>query len=1017
MVKKASCPTKEDLIRLNHGDLPGDQLESVCDHVEVCEKCQLILGQLDEPPNEIGKQLAKITQSDLENARIAIEEETLQDRATTIWGQLAPSQQKGRDSTLDVPCNLRQYEVLKLIGSGGMGEVYEGRHSNLKRPVALKVIHGIRQDDPVAYEHFLREMETAGQLEHPNLVRAYDAWEHDGCLFLAQELLDGDSLQELASQGLIRTPEEIIDALLGTCRALEQLHAKGFVHRDVKPGNIMRLTDGTIKLIDYGLAIAAESGKSAARIGAGTVGYMSPEQAHGSGPVDYRSDIYSTGRVLKYLLTKLPADTNSPKRVNLIKILSQLANRLTEKDPQKRPKNIYSVVVKLEQLQQSIKSQQKKTGSPAPSSDSGTGRQKTNRPGNSTKSERKRTAAPEPQIAPQSQKKRVSPWLYLIALVLGMGSFGAYQLIFKTDRQATILVENHQPGDVIQITSEDGKVRSVELSDQAKFVVAPGSYKLSLEGPGNRQLTPDNITVKGRDQLNVQINDRTTGANANPINKKTVAKNEPFKLEMVELPAGSFVMGSVEGDPDARSDEQPRRKVSISKPIHMSAYEITVGQFREFVEATGYVTEAKASGEGGWKASRASSYGEHDPDFNWANPGYSASDSYPVTMVTYADAMAFCNWLSKRNDRVYRLPTEAEWEYACRAGTNTTYHFPIESRDSYCWSLWNTKNTVRPRPVGTRQPNAWGLYDMSGNVREWCQDWYSEDAYRQEYSAFPSGPSTGTMRVIRGGCFMDLNSFLRSSRRGFLEPRKALNTQGFRVVEGELSLPASDLKTTNNSPESSSPATPASAPSETVGSQSAMVPKTSLELDKIDDSAFVPLFNGKDLDNWELDRRFWWIENGVLYGDKSPKAESDTYAATKEEFEDFILKLKFKLKSGDSGIQFRGHLLPDLKKMTGSQLNISYEENMDELGQLYVNNKTYYVLNDAQKRELTEATDRSGWNECVIAARGDQIWASINGIVVVNQEHQNRKSGSIGLQLHKGGANVAFKDIMIKKIK
>ena len=765
MVNKASCPTKEDLIQLNQGDLPGDQLESVCDHVEICEKCQLILGQLDEPPNNIGKQLAKITPEDLENARIAIEEETLKDRATMIWGQLTPSQKNDREPTLTVPCNLRQYEVLRLIGYGGMGEVYEGRHSNLKRPVALKVIQGIRQDDPIAYEHFLREMETAGQLEHPNLVRAYDAWEHDGCLFLAQELLDGDSLQQLASQGLVRTTDEIIDVLLGTSRALEQLHAKGFVHRDVKPGNIMRLTDGTIKLIDYGLAIAAESGKSAARVGAGTIGYMSPEQAHGTGPIDYRSDIYSTGRVLKYLLSKLPSDTNDAEQVDLIEKLSELADQLTQKDPQKRLKNIYAVVVKLEQLQP-VESQE--------------------------------------EFKPQ--KKRVSLWLYLVALILGMGSFGAYQLIFKTDRQATILVENHQPGDVIQITSEDGKVRSVELSDQAKFVVAPGSYELTLDGPGHRQLTPGNITVKGRDQLNVQIKDRTTGVNDDPIDKKPVAKNEPFKLKMVELPAGSFVMGSVEGDPDARPDEQPRRKVSISKPIRMSAYEITVGQFREFVEATDYVTEAKASGEGGWKASRASSYGEHNPDFNWANPGYLASDSYPVTMVTYADAMAFCNWLSKRDNRLFRLPTEAEWEYACRAGITTTYHFPLDSRDAYCWSLWNTKSTLRPRPVGTRKPNVWGLYDMSGNVREWCLDWYSEDAYRQEFLALPSGPATGTLRVIRGGCFMDLNSFLRSSRRGLLDPRKALNTQGFRVVEGVLPPPALDLKAGNALPESSSPA-------------------------------------------------------------------------------------------------------------------------------------------------------------------------------------------------------------------
>jgi serine/threonine-protein kinase len=723
MVKMASCPTKEDLIRLNHGDLPGDQLESVCDHVEICEKCQLILGQLDEPPNNIGKQLAKISQADLENARIAIEEEMLQDRATTIWGQLAPSQQKDHDSTLDVPCNLRQYEVLKLIGYGGMGEVYEGRHSNLKRPVALKVIQGIRQDDPIAYEHFLREMETAGQLEHPNLVRAYDAWEHDGCLFLAQELLDGDSLQELASQGLIRTPEEIIDAVLGTSRALEQLHAKGFVHRDVKPGNIMRLTDSTIKLIDYGLAIAAESGKSAARIGAGTIGYMSPEQAHGSGPIDYRSDIYSTGRVLKYLLSKLSSDTNGPKREYLIKRLSKLANRLTEKYPQQRPKNIYSVVVELEQLQQSVKSQEKNAGSPAPSSGSESSRHKRRRSGNSTKSELKRAAAPEPQIAPQSLKKRVSPWLYLLVLVLGMGSFGAFQLIFKTDRQATVLVENHQPGDVIQITSEDGKVRSVELSDQAKFIVAPGSYKLSLAGPGERQLTPGNITVTGRDELKVRIDEVS--------------------------------------DPTGGAD----KPMDSIKPL---------------------------------------------------------AESKPKTLAEI-------------------------------------------------------------------------------------------------------------------------------------------------VAES-------------------------------------------------DDADFVPLFNGKDLDGWELDRRLWRVENGILLGKKRPRSGPDTFAATENEFDDFILKLKFILNSGDSGIQFGGHLLSGLNTMTGSHLNISYERNMEEIGQLYVNKELFSVPTVPKRRELANEINVTGWNDCIIAAKGNRVWATINGIVVVDLEYNDRNRGSIGLQLHSSGADIAFKDILIKKI-
>lgn len=828
MVKKASCPTKEDLIRLNHGDLPGDQLESVCDHVEVCEKCQLILGQLDEPPNNIGKQLAKITQSDLENARIAIEEETLQDRATTIWGQLATSQQKDHDSTLDVPCNLRQYEVLKLIGSGGMGEVYEGRHSKLKRPVALKVIQGIRQDDPVAYEHFLREMETAGQLEHPNLVRAYDAWEHDGCLFLAQELLDGDSLQELASQGLIRTPEEIIDAVLGTCRALEQLHAKGFVHRDVKPGNIMRLTDGTIKLIDYGLAIAAESGKSAARIGAGTIGYMSPEQAHGSGPVDYRSDIYSTGRVLKYLLTKLPAYTNCPKWENLIKILRKLGNRLTEKDPQKRPKNIYSVAVKLEQIQQSIKSQEKKAGSPAPSSDSGTGRQKTNRLGNSTKSERKRDAAPEPQITPQPQKKRVSPWLYLIALVLGMGSFGAYQLIFETDRQATILVENHQPGDVIQITSEDGKVRSIELSDQAKILVAPGSYKLSLAGPGNRQLTPGNITVSGRDQLNVRIENASQASLQTPQVRepsdqaekpskdlpdeaeksmvpkpnvqtskslaKTVSLSAPFstseinrareawsqqlglpvvleigtsydensKLEFILIPPGTFQMGM----PDSLSllpgnkvewvaASKPAHQVIITNPFYICRYEVTQKQFRD----------VKGGG---------------------LTPVTDDGTRYPATQIPWNACVDFCYRLTETGTNLpdgakIRLPTEAEWEYACRAGTTTRFWLGNQIGPQQA-SLRNSGRRMKIEPVNKFQPNPFGLYNVHGNVSEWCSDWLSPYSYTPSVEEDPTGLTTGTRKVIRGGGYSNPPFSATSYWRMGHAPRTRSGNIGFRPV-------------------------------------------------------------------------------------------------------------------------------------------------------------------------------------------------------------------------------------------
>ena len=159
-----------------------------------------------------------------------------------------------------------------------MGEVYEAWHKNLKRHVAIKVIRGVRQGDPAAHDAFLREMETAGQLEHPSLVRAHDGWEQDGCLFLVQELLDGESLHTLAKRREINKPEEILSALLGICRALEKLHSSHVLHRDVTPSNVMRLEDGTIKLIDYGLAVALDAGLDATTQRAGTEGFMAPEQ-------------------------------------------------------------------------------------------------------------------------------------------------------------------------------------------------------------------------------------------------------------------------------------------------------------------------------------------------------------------------------------------------------------------------------------------------------------------------------------------------------------------------------------------------------------------------------------------------------------------------------------------------------------------------------------------------------------------------------------------------------------------
>src|SRR5262249_8535207 len=143
---------------------------------------------------------------------------------------------------------------------------------------------------------------------------------------------------------------------------------------------------------------------------------------------------------------------------------------------------------------------------------------------------------------------------------------------------------------------------------------------------------------------------------------------------------------------------------------------------------------------------------------------------------------AFCKWLNQvEKGHLYRLPTEAEWEYACRAGTTTPFFFGNAGKaEDYAWLEDNSGNG--PHPVGTRRPNAWGLFDMDGNVEEWCSDWYDADSYSQSPQRDPQGPNTGTKRVLRGASRTDSSSGCRSAERRSAPPYARADSSGFRVV-------------------------------------------------------------------------------------------------------------------------------------------------------------------------------------------------------------------------------------------
>ena len=790
------------------------------------------------------------------------------------------------------------YVVLDKIGEGGMGHVYKARHRRMKRVVALKVLPSAMTKTREAVERFEREVEVIAKLEHTNIVTAHDADEADGVHFLVMQYVKGSDLAELVRKNGTLSVAKALDYLIQAGRGLDYAHAQGVIHRDIKPSNLLLDHQGTVKILDMGLArleqevgpldsTAAASLTQSGQV-MGTADYMPPEQSMDTHRVDLRADIYSLGCTLYYLLTGravFAGDTLAKKimahrekavpslrvlRADVPEELDVVFQKMLAKRPEDRHSKMSEVLADLGACRATVEDGVEETITyRSEASEIGT----TNTQHEATVDKRdddsalerwlheELPAGPTHFISPPRKKRLLTRQRVVIGSVAASICFLFLCLgviVSIGTPEGTLVVTVSEPNAEILIDNGKLTLRSSGDNEPVTVEVVEGKHTLSVNKGGFKTQTQEfTIESGGRETFHVELvplmaattdsgeaKDAPQGPPSSssldaplaepdavvwkellpadapaaaiapfdgqkakehqeawakyldaPVEQE-VALADGVTMAMVLIPPGEFLMGSsseeqarfieeASADDDQwlinRVSSEVQHQVRITRPFRLGRHEVTVGQFRQFVEGTGYQTEAERDGKGGFGYVDGKLI--QDPRFVWnTDPGFELTDDHPVVNVSWNDAIAFCQWLSKEHNLECRLPTGAQWEYACRAGTTTAWSCGDSDREleEHAWSNANSRD--KAHRTGQLKSNGWGLHDIHGNVWEWCADRWATDYYTYSPPNDPNGPPTGSTRVLRGGDWCYPPVICRSALRIHRPPDNRGPKIGFRMA-------------------------------------------------------------------------------------------------------------------------------------------------------------------------------------------------------------------------------------------
>ena len=688
-----------------------------------------------------------------------------------------------------------KYKIEKVLGKGGFGITYLAYQQGLNRYVAVKEFFmsdycnreettcavsipsvGSREMVEKYKSKFVKEAQTIAELDNPHIVPIYDVFEENGTAYYVMKHIGGGSLSSLVKKGKAMPVDIALKYVRQVAEALAYCHERNIAHLDVKPGNIL-IQDGVAVLIDFGISKHYnEDGDQTSSTPIGiSKGYAPLEQYKKGGVTTFSpvTDIYSLGAVLFRLVTgQTPPDADEVNEEGLPEFPSDIPQYVQDAitaamQPKKkdRPQSVDDLLAMLVEptVEDEDSEDTELTDEVDPSEeDSGSESEKT-----PTKSNKRLlygvaggllavvaivlcilwgiSSSEKRELAESDQAQYLSLITSADSLSRNESSLSEAMALYDSAAVFETQYAGTRFSDLFDrnALSSSSRVQS-QIDSIAKVRQQETEEKLRQE------LAAAELARKEREQAEKERleRERKEREEAERKRRETGYSNGILKVNGIEYPmvyvsGGSFMMGS--DDSEAYSDEKPVHRVTLSS-YRIGKYEVT----QEL-----------------WEAVMGS------------NPSRFKGSRRPVENVSWDDCQTFIRKLNSLTGQTFKLPTEAQWEFAARGGNSSRGYKYSGSNyiDNVGW--YNDNSGSTSHNVGTKSPNELGVYDMSGNVWEWCRDW--KGAYSSSSQVDPEGPSSGSRRVDRGGSWVSSAWCCRVSNRDYSSPDDRFNNIGLRL--------------------------------------------------------------------------------------------------------------------------------------------------------------------------------------------------------------------------------------------